>query len=106
MDEICQRVPDWLGMPVGWALSIVVPIFKENSDIGNCICYGVRRILEHGMKVVKRVLEEKHCRIVTVDAIHFGFLLERETIEAVFIMGTWQEVYYAKENKLYVLLWT
>ena len=31
--EICQWVLDGFGMPVEWALSIVVPIFKWNGDI-------------------------------------------------------------------------
>ena len=35
MAEICQRVPDGLGMPVEWALSIVVPIFNRKGDSRN-----------------------------------------------------------------------
>ena len=41
-----------------WALSIVVPIFKGKGDIWNCSCYEVVRFLQHGMKVVERVLEK------------------------------------------------
>ena len=40
-------------MPVEWALSIVIPIFK-GKDIRNCSCYGAVKPLEHGMKVVER----------------------------------------------------
>ena len=32
--------------------NIVVPIFKGNGDIRNCICYRTLKRLEHGMKVV------------------------------------------------------
>ena len=39
MAEICQRVLDGFGMPVEWALSIVVLIFKGNDGIRNCSCY-------------------------------------------------------------------
>ena len=45
-------------MPVEWALSTVGPIFKGKGDIRNCCCYGAVRLLEHGMKVVDRVLEK------------------------------------------------
>ena len=45
-------------MPVEWALSIVVPIFKGKSDIRNYSCYRTVKLLEHGVKVVERVLEK------------------------------------------------
>ena len=58
MAEICQKVLDGFGMPAEWVLSIVVPIFKEKGDIMNCSCYGAVMLLEHGIKVVDRVLEK------------------------------------------------
>ena len=57
MAEICLRVLDGFAMPVEWALCIVVPIFKGKGDIRNCSCYEAVKFLEHGMKVVERVLE-------------------------------------------------
>ena len=39
MAEICQRGLDEFGMPVEWALSIVVLFFKRKGDIKNCSCY-------------------------------------------------------------------
>ena len=33
-------------MPVKWALSIVVPIFKGKGDIWNCICHTAVTLLE------------------------------------------------------------
>ena len=45
-------------MPVEWALSIVVPIFKRKHDISNCSCNRGVKLLEHGIKVVERVLEK------------------------------------------------
>ena len=49
MDEICQRTLDGFGMPVEWALTIVVPIFKGKGDIRNCGCYVAVKLLEHGL---------------------------------------------------------
>ena len=51
-------------MQVKWALSIVVPIFKGNSDIRNCRCYRAVKLFVHGMKVVERVLEKRLCGTV------------------------------------------
>ena len=72
--EICQKVLDGFGMPAEWALSIVVPIFKGKGDIRNCRCYRAMKLLEHGMKVVERVLEKMLCKIVSVDGMQFGFM--------------------------------
>ena len=91
-------------MPAEWALSIVVPIYKGKGDIGKCSCHRVVWLLQHGMKVVVRVLEKRLCRILTVDEMQFGFMPERGIIDAVFILRTLQEDYYAKGNKLYMCL--
>ena len=38
------------------------------------------------MKVVERVLEKGLCRIVSVDEMQFGFMPEKGTIDAVFML--------------------
>ena len=58
---------DGFGMPVKCALRIADPIFKAKDDIRKCICYRAGKFLEHGTKVVERVLEKRLCRIVTVN---------------------------------------
>ena len=94
-------------MPVEWALSVVVPILKGKGDIRNCSCYRAVKLLEHGMKVVERVLEKRLRRIVSVDEMQFGFMPERGTIDAVFIMRRMQEEYHAKKEKSCIsLMWT
>ena len=35
--ELCQGVLDGRRMPDDWALSVVVPIFKEQGDTMNCM---------------------------------------------------------------------
>ena len=59
MAEVCQRVLDGFGMPVEWALRIVVPIFKGNGDNRKFSFYRAVKLLEHGMKVVERLLNKK-----------------------------------------------
>ena len=89
-------------MPVEWTLSIVVPIFKRTGDIRNCSCYRAVKLLEYGMKVVERMLEKSLHRIVTVDEMQFGFMPERGTIDAVYILRRLQEEYHAKGKTLFV----
>ena len=64
----------------------MVPIFKGKGHIRNCRCYGAVKLLEHGMKVVKRVLEKRLRKIVTVDVMQFGLMPERGAIDAAFIL--------------------
>ena len=86
MDEICLKVLDGFGMPIEWALSIVVAIFKGNDDIRNCSCYSAVKLLEYGMNVVVRVLEKRLCGILYVDEMQHGFMPKRGTINAEFIL--------------------
>ena len=48
------------------------------------------------MKVVEGVLEQRLPRIATVYKMQFGFMHERGTIDAVFILRRLQEEYHAK----------
>ena len=89
-------------MPVEWALSIVVSIFKGKGDVRNCSCYGAVKLLEQGMKAVERVLEKRLGRIVSVDELKFGFMPESGIIDAVFILRRLQEEYHAKGKGLYM----
>ena len=75
--EICQKVLDGFGTPVQLDLSIVAPIFIGEGDIRNCSCNISVAPLEHGMKVVERLLEKRLHRIVTVDEMQFGCMPER-----------------------------
>ena len=47
------------------------------------------------MKVVERVFEKRLRRIVYVNEVQFGFMPERGTIDAVFILRRMQEEYHA-----------
>ena len=84
-------------MPVEWALSIVVPIFKGKGDIRNCSWYRAVKLFEHGMNVVERVLEKRLHGIVSVDEMQFSITPERETINAVFILRRIQKEYDAEK---------
>ena len=76
MAKIWLRVRDGLGMPVEWALSMVVQIFVGKSDIGNCSGYRAVKLLEYGMNVIEEVLEIRLCRTVTVNEMQFDFMTE------------------------------
>ena len=56
MAEICQKKFDKFGMPAERTMGIVVPIFKGKGYVRNCSSSGAVKLLEHGMRVVERVL--------------------------------------------------
>ena len=72
--ELCQAVLDGLGMPVEYALCLALPIFIGNGDIMNCSCYTAVRIFWHKVKVVECVLEERLCKMVSVNMILLCFV--------------------------------
>ena len=62
-------------------------------------CYRDVKLLEHGMKMVERMLEKRLHRTVSVDEMQFGFMPKTGTIDAVFILRRVQEEHHAKGKK-------
>ena len=60
MLQLCQRVLDGKGISDEWKTSVVVPIFKGKGDVMNCASYRGVKLLEHGMKIIERVLEREY----------------------------------------------
>ena len=59
MMELCQRVLDCRGMPDEWKTSMIVPMFKRKGDVKSCGSYRKVKLLEHALKIVKRVLNRR-----------------------------------------------
>ena len=64
----------------------VTSFLLAETHMQNCSCYGAVNLLEHGMKVEERVLEERLYRMESVDEMPFGFMPERGPIYAVSIL--------------------
>ena len=98
--KLCQRVLDGKGRPEEWKISVVVPIFKEKGDVMDCGAYREVNPLEHAIKIVERVLENRIKGLVTMDDMQFGFMPGKGTTHALFILGRMQEEFREKEQKL------
>ena len=81
MMKICQRAPYGKGMPEDWKTSVMVPIYKKKGDVMNCSAYKRVKLLEHGMKIVERVLEKKTRALVVVNNMQFCFIPGRGTTD-------------------------
>ena len=102
MKKLCQRVLDGEGMPEKWKTSVVVPIFKGKEDVMDCGAYRGVKLLEHAMKIVERVLENRIRKLVMIDEMQFGFMPGKGTTHAMFILRRTQEEFRGKEKKLYM----
>ena len=100
--KLYQRVLDGKVMRKDWKSSLMVPIYKGKGDVTSCGAYRGVKLLEHGMKIVERVLEKRIRALLEVDDMQFGFISERETIDALFIVRRMQEEYREKDKKLYM----
>ena len=65
--QIENEILDGKDMPHYWKTSAVVPIYKVKGSVMYCANYRGVKLLEHGMKVVERLLEKRLRRLVKVD---------------------------------------
>ena len=61
-------------------------------------------MLEHAMKVLKRVIEGRLRKIVRIDSMQFGFMSGRSMTDAIFIISQLQEKCLAKSKDLWMAL--
>jgi len=81
-----------------WKSSVILPIYKGKGDPMECGSYKGIKLLEHAMKVVKRIFEHR-IRQQIVDDMQFGFMKGKESKDAIFTVRQMQENF--KGKKLY-----
>ena len=91
MLQLCQRVLDGKRIPNERKTSVVVPIFKGKGDEMNCGSYREVKLLEHGMKIIERVLERRIRALVDFDEAQFAFMPGKGTIDALFLRRLQEE---------------
>ena len=58
-------------------------------------------MLEHAMKVVERIFEDRIRQQIDIDDTQFGFMKDKGTTDAIFILRQMQEKFKTKGKKLY-----
>jgi len=66
-----------------------------------CGFYRGIKLLEHAMKVVERIFEDRIRQQIDIDDMQFGFMKGKGTTDAIFIVAQLQEKFRAKGKKLY-----
>ena len=65
--KVFRNIQEREEMPEEWADSFTIPIYKGKGDALSCGKYRGVRLLEHGMKLWEKMLEERLRRIVNID---------------------------------------
>ena len=102
LTKICNDMLDEGEMPEEWRNSILVPLYKGKGDVKECGSYRGVKLLEHGMKVVERVVERRLRDMVTINEMQCGFMPGRGTVDALYMVRMLQEKYARKKKKLYM----
>jgi len=73
-------------IPEDWKSTVVLPIYKGKGDPMDCGSYRGIKLLEHAMKVVQRISEDRIRQQIDIDDMQFGFMKGKGTIDAIFIV--------------------
>ena len=103
MQEMLNCVWEEEKMPEDWKKSEIIPIYKQKGDPLECGNYRGIKLLEHGMKILEKILERRLRRIVDIDDMQFGFMPGRGTTDATFILQQIQEKYLEKNKELFTV---
>jgi Reverse transcriptase (RNA-dependent DNA polymerase) len=99
LTELCNTVVKERKIPEDWKHSLLIPVYKGKGDPLECGSYRAIKLLEHGMKVVERVLENRIREQVSIDEMQFGFTPSKETTDTIFIVRQIQEKFRAKKQE-------
>src|SRR5437867_1926923 len=99
--DICNEVVRSGVVPVDWR-SWMVNVYKGKGNALECSsCRGIK-LLEHVLKVLKRVVEARLRKTVKIDEMQFGFCPGKGTTDAIFIVRQVLEKFLGKQKELWM----
>ena len=81
--DLCNGIVKEGSLPQDWKSSVVLPIYKGKSDRMECGSYSGIKLLEHAMKVVQRIFEQRIRQQIETDDMQFGFMKGKGTADAI-----------------------
>ena len=73
-------------IPDSWRMSDLISIYKGKDNVRSCESYQNIKLLEHGIKVIKRICEKRLRKVVKLEEMQMGFMPKRGTIDAIFVI--------------------
>jgi len=61
-------------IPKDWKSSVVLPIYKGKGDPMKCGSYRAIKLLEHAMKLVERIFEQRIRQQIDTDDMQLEFI--------------------------------
>ena len=87
MSDLLKAVWNKEKIPEDCRKSLVCPIFKKKGEILECGNYQGIKLLEHGSKILERILDKRIRKVVKIDPKQFCFMPGKSTVDAIFIVG-------------------
>ena len=84
--DVCNSIVQEGKIPDDWKKSWMVTVYKGKGDALECGSYRGIKLLDHVMKVLEGVIEEKVRSKVVINDMQYGFRPGRGTTDAIFIM--------------------
>ncbi|KAK3527092.1 hypothetical protein QTP86_010832 [Hemibagrus guttatus] len=88
-------------MPDEWRRSVLVPIFKNKSDVQRCSNYREIKLMSHTMKLWERVVEARLRKVVEICEQQYGFMPRKSTTDAIFALRILMEKYRDGQRELH-----
>ncbi|KAK3531995.1 hypothetical protein QTP86_002262 [Hemibagrus guttatus] len=101
LTSLFKRVLESERMPEEWRRSVLVPIFKNKSDVQSCSNYRGIKLMSHTMKLWERVVEARLRKVVEVCEQQYGFMPRKSTTDAIFALRILMEKYRDGQRELH-----
>ena len=89
-------------VPTDWEQSFIVCLYKGKGDVLDSGNYRGLKLTEQTMKILERIVDGLIRQAVSFDDFQFGFVPERGTTDAIFVVPQLQEKYLAVNKMLYM----
>jgi len=105
--DLCNSIVKEGSIPEDWKSSVVLPIYmyKGKRNPMDCGSYRGIKLLEHAMKVVKRIFEHRIWQQIVIDDMQFGFMKGKGTTDAIFMARQMPTILELKARSSILVLW-
>ena len=90
-------------LPEEWMLSLLVLSFRAKRDPLNSHSYRGIKLLEHGIKLYKKVSDGHLSEVLDIDKMQYVFMPGKGTVDAVLVLRRLIEKFRVKNKKLFFI---
>ena len=101
LTDLCNPIIQENSIPSRWDVSIILNCFKGKGAALDRSNYRGLKLIEHGLKVFERVIENLLRDKVDMGSMQFGFMPGKGTTDATFVVCQVQERFMDKKRSLF-----